>query len=106
MTQTIDIDSFAARHADGAYVIDVREPAEYQAGHVPGAKLTPMSRIWAYSADLPRDVPVYVICQSGNRSRSMADVLAAQGVQSVSVVGGTSAWAGSGRAVITGPRES
>lgn len=106
MTQTIDIDTFAARHADGAFVIDVREPAEYAGGHVPGAKLTPMSRIWAYSADLPRDVPVYVICQSGNRSRSMADLLSAQGVQSVSVLGGTSAWTGSGRPVVTGSRES
>ena len=106
MAQTIDINTFASRHADGAFVIDVREPAEYLGGHVPGAKLTPMSRIWAYSADLPRDVPVYVICQSGNRSSSMADVLAAQGVQSVSVLGGTSAWTSSGRGVVTGPRES
>jgi rhodanese-related sulfurtransferase len=104
MTRTVDIATFAARHADGATVIDVREPMEYVTGHVPGAALVPMSRISGHVGTLPRDEDVYVICQSGNRSRSMADLLDRLGVRAVSVDGGTSAWMQSGRPVVTGAR--
>lgn len=104
MTATIDIHTFAARHADGAYVIDVREPMEYVGGHVPGAELVPMSRITAYLDQLPRDREVFVICQSGNRSLSMASLLERMGVQAISVDGGTSAWAGGGRPIVAGAR--
>ena len=41
----IDRPAFAAAHADGALVIDVREPMEYLAGHVPGARLIPMGQL-------------------------------------------------------------
>ncbi len=36
MTHTVDISTLSARHADGAFVLDVREPGVYLAGHVPG----------------------------------------------------------------------
>ncbi len=45
MVQLVDIPTLLAWHADGAFVLDVREPAEYVTGHVPGAVLAPMSRI-------------------------------------------------------------
>lgn len=102
MTATVDLQTFVSRHADGVRVIDVREPAEYVGGHVPGAELTPMSRLWMYVAQLPRDEDVYVICESGNRSRSMTDVLAAQGIRAISVEGGTAAWRAAGCPVVTG----
>ena len=79
MTRTIDIDALRTRHAEGAIVLDVREPAEYVGGHVPGAILAPMSRITASLGGVPKDQTVHVICQSGNRSRSMADLLTALG---------------------------
>jgi rhodanese-related sulfurtransferase len=104
VTATIDIDTFAARHADGAYVIDVREPMEYVGGHVPGAGLAPMSRITAYVDRLPKDREVFVICQSGNRSLSMASLLERLGVRAISVDGGTSAWVGGGRPLVAGAR--
>lgn len=104
MTPSVDLATFVARHADGARVIDVREPAEYIGGHVPGAMLAPMSRIWMFFNELPRDEDVYVICQSGNRSRSMTDVLAANGIRAISVEGGTSSWVAAGQPVVTGPR--
>ena len=47
----IDLDSFAAAHAAGGYVIDVREPDEYVDGHVPGARLMPLSRLSALAAE-------------------------------------------------------
>ena len=58
-------------------------------GHVPGAILAPMSRITASLGGVPEGQTVHVICQSGNRSRSMADLLTAMGYDSVSVDGGT-----------------
>ena len=59
---------FAAAHRDGGVVVDVREPFEYAAGHVPGATLMPMAAVRARLRELPRSRPVYVICATGNRS--------------------------------------
>ncbi len=98
----VDLARFAAAHRDGAMVIDVREPFEYVAGHVPGADLVPMNQLPARTAELPRDVPVYVICASGNRSLAAADDLARAGVDAWSVAGGTTGWARAGHPVIRG----
>ncbi len=95
-------DTFAVAHAGGAVVIDVREPFEYITGHVPGARLVPLSQIAAVHAELPRDQRVYVICASGHRSLAAADFLARTGVDAVSVAGGTGAWARAGRPVARG----
>lgn len=102
MTRQIDIPTFAARRADGATVIDVREPMEYVTGHVPGARLVPMSRISQALSILPRGEDVYVICETGNRSESMAEFLGNMGIDAISVSGGTSAWKSAGHPVVTG----
>lgn len=106
MPNTVDIATFIARHADGATVIDVREPHEYFAGHVPGAKPAPMSQIAHHIETIPKGEDVFLICQSGNRSLSMASLLSRFGVKAHSVNGGTSAWIRAGRPVVTGPAAS
>lgn len=88
----IDIDDFQQEHAAGATLIDVREPAEYQAGHVPGAILVPLSELRDRLDDLPRDQQFFVICEAGGRSYSAASALSRAGYQAVSVRGGTSGW--------------
>ena len=93
----VTLEQFAAAHADGAAVIDVREPGEYVDGHVPGAVLMPMGQLPSRSAELERSRPVYVICASGSRSSAMADFLRHAGFDARSVAGGTSGWARSGR---------
>lgn len=98
----IDIDQVASALESGACVIDVREPAEYVAGHVPGALSIPMGRLTSRLDELDRSAPVHLICASGNRSGAMADVLVAQGFDAVNVLGGTTAWLQSGRPVVTG----
>lgn len=100
----VALDSFAAAHADGATVIDVREPGEYVGGHVPGAVLVPMGQLPSRVSELDRSRPLYVICASGNRSGAMTDYLRRAGFDAWSVAGGTSAWARSGRPVVTGTR--
>ncbi|ADU50014.1 rhodanese-like domain-containing protein [Intrasporangium calvum] len=98
------ITELAAAHADGAPVVDVREPMEYVGGHVPGAVLMPMGQLPSRVHELDRNRTTYVICATGNRSQAMADFLRRAGVDARSVDGGTSAWAQSGRPVVTGPR--
>jgi len=101
----IDLDSFAAAHAAGGYVIDVREPEEYVDGHVPGARLMPLSRLGALAADVPGGQPVYVICASGNRSKAGAGLLAQRGIEAYSVAGGTGGWARTGRPLVADVHE-
>ncbi|WP_329617525.1 rhodanese-like domain-containing protein [Streptomyces brevispora] len=98
----VAMDVFAAELAHGAFVIDVRESDEYTAGHVPGALSTPLSALGAVLGELPGGRPVYVICASGNRSARAAEQLAALGVEAVSVAGGTTAWARTGRPLVRG----
>ena len=95
----IAIDQAAAALDQGAAVIDVREPAEFRTGHLPGAVNIPMGQLAARLGDIDRNRPVYVVCASGNRSSAMTDVLTAAGFDAINVAGGTSAWARSGRPI-------
>lgn len=99
----VSLDDFAAAHATGtAQVVDVREPAEYVAGHVPGAASIPMGQLPGRLNEIHRSKPVFVICQSGGRSSAMTDVLRHHGFDAHSVTGGTAAWTASNRPVATG----
>lgn len=95
----IAIDQAAAVFDRGAAVIDVREPAEYRAGHLPGAVNIPMGQLTSRLGEIERNRTVYVVCASGNRSSAMTDVLTAAGFDATNVAGGTSAWIRSGRPV-------
>jgi rhodanese-related sulfurtransferase len=102
----VDLDAFFAAHADGAAVIDVREPHEYVGGHVPGAKLVPLASLPVMAAGLPGGEPVYIICATGNRSFTAARFLAGRGLDARSVTGGTSGWLARGLPVVHGEREN
>lgn len=98
----IDIDRVAAAVDRAAVVVDVREPAEFRAGHVPGAVNIPMGQLTGRLGELDRRRRVHVVCATGNRSSAMTDVLTAAGFDAVNVAGGTQAWIRSGRPVETG----
>ncbi|WP_338692768.1 rhodanese-like domain-containing protein [Streptomyces sp. Q6] len=98
----VDLDVLASELAQGAFAIDVREPDEYAAGHVPGVRTAPLSELGAHLAALPADRPVYVICASGNRSAWAAEQLEGAGFHAISVAGGTSGWIRAGRPVVRG----
>lgn len=78
---------------DISQVIDVREPQEFRGGHIPGAKNVPLRKVDQYT---PAG-KVYVICQSGMRSKKAAKILMKNGVDVVNVRGGMMAWKGSVR---------
>jgi rhodanese-related sulfurtransferase len=99
----IDQEAFAAAHAVGATVIDVREGYEYVGGHVPGARFIPLGHLPSQLGQIDRHGPVYVICATGNRSLAGAALLRHAGFDAFSVAGGTRDWALSGRALVTGP---
>jgi rhodanese-related sulfurtransferase len=95
--------------AEGAHVLDVRTPEEYeQRGHLPGARLLPSDLVACAPAVLPEDGrPIVVCCEHGVRSRHAAAFLVRAGVPGVvNMAGGMSCWTGPrerGPGVIDGP---
>src|SRR5271169_5127349 len=66
---TIDFEDFEhAVGADAWTIVDVREPHEFAAGHIPNALNMPMSSL--DPEELPKGKPVVLVCQSGGRSRN------------------------------------
>src|SRR6266542_2672291 len=55
----------AADVPDDAFLLDVREPDEWEAGHVPGARHIPLGQLGARAEEIPRTAAIYVICRSG-----------------------------------------
>ena len=78
-------------------VIDVREPREYQHGHIPQAQLIPLPTLLAAPPDLPRDRPVVLVCRGGRRSTRAAALLGGNGNAQIAVLeGGMLAWEAAG----------
>jgi rhodanese-related sulfurtransferase len=88
--------------APGAYLIDVREPDEWAAGHAPGAHHIPMMEVPARMAEVPADADVVVVCRSGHRSGQVVSYLLGNGWDNVrNLDGGMLAWVASGRPVVS-----
>jgi rhodanese-related sulfurtransferase len=98
----IHVDELAERLAEGARLIDVREPSEYAEARVPGGVLVPLGTVPDQIDTFRGDGPVYVICRSGARSMQACEYVATLGIEAVNVTGGTLAWIRSGRDVAAG----
>ena len=85
----------------GAYFLDVREPAEWVAGHAPEAVHVPLGEVPLRVDDLPTDRPVVAICRAGARSQQAAEFLRQQGVDAMNLSGGMRAWQAAGFDVVT-----
>ena len=97
MATEVTIDDLADAISHGAYVLDVREPDEYAEAHVPSAVLIPLGQLEERIGEVEDGSRVFVICRSGARSLKGADILEANGIDCVSVAGGTLGWIASGR---------
>lgn len=73
-------------------LLDVRTPQEFQGGHISQAKNFPLQKMRGYQGK--KEQPVYVICQSGMRSKQAAKVLKQKGYDVVNVSGGMNRWTG------------
>lgn len=83
------------RETDGAILLDVRTSEEYRAGHIPGSKHIPLQEIGRISAAaVGKDVPLFVYCHSGSRSRQAVEELQRMGYRHVKNIGGISAYTG------------
>lgn len=98
MATEVTIDDLADAISHGAYVLDVREQEEYDEAHVPGVTLIPLGQLEERINEVEDGSRVFVICRSGARSLKGADILEANGIDAVSVAGGTLGWIASGRA--------
>jgi len=87
---------YLAEHASGSYtLLDVRQPREYEEGHIPGARLIPLAKISDQIATLPVNKPTIVYCAIGGRSEMAARFLVGQGFREVyNLRGGIKAWRG------------
>jgi rhodanese-related sulfurtransferase len=83
--------------AKGAEIVDVREPHEYTAGHVPNAAHIPVNTVYARRAELPKDKDLIFVCAVGQRSALASEMAAAAGLTRIfNLDGGTEAWANAG----------
>lgn len=82
----------AALVESGAFLLDVREPEEWEAGHVPGACFIPMGSVAARLGELPVDCTIVVMCRSGGRSGVVTEALRGLGFDAVNLAGGILAW--------------
>ncbi len=88
-----------------AVLLDCREPEEWAAGHIDGARHVPMNTVPQQFQFQPEtfqsDGPLVVVCKMGGRSAVVADWLLRNGVDAVSLDGGVIAWVHARRALVT-----
>jgi rhodanese-related sulfurtransferase len=82
--------------ADEAVLVDVREPYEWDAGRIPGARHIELERLAGRADELPKDKPVIFQCRMGRRSALATDAFRAVGFDAYNMRGGIEAWAEEG----------
>jgi hydroxyacylglutathione hydrolase len=106
LEQIPTVESAALATRPDLFVIDVRGDAEWDAGHIPGAKHLFLGTLLETSARLPRDLPIVVHCQGGSRSSIAASLLHANGFTDViNLPGGFGEWKAAGLPVETSEAE-
>jgi hydroxyacylglutathione hydrolase len=92
---------------DDCWLLDVREPDEWERVHIPGAHHIPQSELATRLSEIPAGAVPLVVCQSGVRSRRAAQFLVQAGIApALSLAGGTAGWCRAGRPVVEGDTPS
>ena len=91
--ECIDVQQAQARLAQGALLVDIRDPQSYALGHAAGALHLTNTNLSDFVSGADHSLPVLVMCYHGNSSKSAAQYLLQQGFDKVySVDGGFDAW--------------
>ena len=90
--EQLDARAAAARAADGAVLLDVREESEWRSGHAPGAIHLPYERLRERAHELPLDRPIVAYCATGVRSSLASSLLEATGREVANLRGGFTGW--------------
>ncbi|GAA2140681.1 rhodanese-like domain-containing protein [Nocardioides koreensis] len=85
---------------EGVVVLDVREPVEWEHGHIEGAVHIPLMELPQRFGELP-DGQALVVCKIGGRSAQAVGYLVQQGIDAVNLEGGMVDWADAGRPMVT-----
>ncbi len=92
----------ASQVDQNVFLLDVREPDEWAAGHAPDAHHIPMMEVPARLAEVPADADVVVVCRSGGRSGQVVGYLMNQGWDNLrNLDGGMRAWSAAGREMVS-----
>ena len=100
--KTVDVNEFEMFISDTTVtLLDVRTPAEYAEGHIPGTHFNidvlEDSYTKVATETLPKDKPVALYCSSGNRSKNAASILAEKGYEVVELGSGFRGWVAAGK---------
>lgn len=100
----ISVVEAASMRDAGAFILDVRQPEEWNEVHIPGATLIPLGELASRVNEVPKDQEVVVVCRSGNRSAQGRDILLQAGFEQVtSMAGGMNQWSAAGLDTVSGP---
>lgn len=86
--------NFSDLMKEGAQIIDVRSPGEFNSGHIKGSINIPLQNIQNNLSKIKRDKPVITCCASGMRSASAKSILKSNGYKHVHNGGGWSSLRG------------
>ena len=104
LPREISVSEAASMRDAGAFILDVREPDEWNDSHIPGATLIPLGELALRVNEVPQDQEVVVVCRSGNRSAQGRDILLSAGFEDVtSMAGGINQWKAAGLETVSGP---
>jgi rhodanese-related sulfurtransferase len=94
IVKTVTEEEFRAGYRK-AQLIDIREPNEFDGGHILGARNIPLSQMKTRIKEIRPDMPVYLYCQSGMRSARAAQMLHRKGYRNLTQLqGGFKKWSG------------
>lgn len=100
MIPTVSIDGVPDPLPEGLAVLDVREPVEWEHGHIAGALHIPLMDLPERLGDIPEG-RVLVVCKVGGRSGQAVGYLAQQGHDVVNLAGGMLDWEAAGRPMVS-----
>lgn len=104
LPREISVEEAVAKRDAGAFILDVRQPEEWNEFHVENSTLIPLGDLEARMSELPRDQEIVIVCRSGNRSGQARDILLGAGfTQVTSMAGGLNQWKASGYPTVSGP---
>jgi rhodanese-related sulfurtransferase len=104
LPKEISVEQAKELYDSGAFVLDVRQPEEWDQVHIPGTTLIPLGELQNRLSEVPKDKEVVVVCRSGNRSQQGRDILLNGGFDQVtSMAGGVNQWSAAGYPTVSGP---